>query len=70
MRSDTIEKWVWVLIYAGLFAVAVGVAVQGTAGWLGSALIALGAALVVAGGTLIWVRSRMPSDRPNDKDPT
>jgi protein-S-isoprenylcysteine O-methyltransferase Ste14 len=72
MRTETVEKWVWILIYAGLFAVAVGLAVRGASGWLTSLLVAVGAVAVVAGGVLIWWRSRMtghaaqPPSRPDE----
>jgi hypothetical protein len=50
---------IWVLIYGGLFAIALGVALRRTGAPLGEVAIVAGAAAVVAGIMLVWVRSRM-----------
>jgi hypothetical protein len=58
MKTSTIEALTWVLIYAGLLAVCLGIAVRRTAESLGSTMMA-GGGLVAAGGfALIYVRSR------------
>ncbi len=67
MRTETVEKWAWILIYAGLIAVAFGFAVRDAAGWLTTLLVVIGAVAAVAGGVLIWVRSRMPGPQPEPK---
>lgn len=59
MRTATIEKWTWILIYGGLFGVALGLATRGAAAALGGALLVLGALALAVGIALIWVRSRM-----------
>lgn len=59
MRNSTIETWVWVLIYGGLLAVGLGLAMQrqgvAAAGWV---LVVGGAVAAAAGVLLIWLRSR------------
>lgn len=59
MRNLTIETWVWVLIYGGLLAVGLGLAMQqqgaAAAGWV---LVVGGAVAAAAGVLLIWLRSR------------
>ena len=57
MRNATLEKLVWVLIYAGLLVVCLGIFVRrgdATAGWL---LIAGGAVAALLGAVLIYLRS-------------
>ncbi len=61
MKATTarIDMLVWALIYAGLLlaSLAFGPARAGRAwGWI---VLAAGAAAVLAGGVLIWLRSRM-----------
>jgi len=58
-----LEKWVWVLVYAGLAIGGLGLAVQRSDASLGWGLVTLGGAAIVAGATLIWVRSRIKSDQ-------
>jgi O-antigen/teichoic acid export membrane protein len=59
MKNATIETWVWVLIYGGLLAVGLGLAMQqqgtGAAGW---ALVVGGGVAAAVGVLLIWLRSR------------
>jgi hypothetical protein len=52
-----IEKWVWILIYLGMFLVAVGLASHAGDPALGWLLGWAGAAAIVAGIALIWLRS-------------
>ena len=59
MKSPTVEKLVWIAIYAGLVVGAFGVVVQRSDDPLGWSLVVLGAVLVVAGAAGIVVRSRM-----------
>jgi hypothetical protein len=65
MNTTTIEAWVWVLIYGGLFAVGVGVfLLRGGAPAMGWMLVALGTVATVAGAALVVVRARMePPER-------
>lgn len=56
-----LDRLIWSLIYGGLFAVVLGMASlsrHAAAAW---SLIVAGGCAVVAGGVLIWVRSRLPS---------
>ena len=58
-----IDRLVWTLIYGGLFTLVLGLAAlpaHTVASW---SLIAVGAALVVAGVVLIGVRARLRVDR-------
>jgi hypothetical protein len=62
MKTSRVETLIWALIYGGLLAVALGLAVQGGAAALGWTLMAGGAVAAVAGAVLIWVRSRMKEE--------
>lgn len=64
MRAATLEAWVWVLIYGGLLAVGLGLALQrqGDAA-LGWTLVLVGGIVAALGVVLIWVRSRMKDDK-------
>ena len=57
--TQRVQKWVWVLIYLGLFLLALGLAVQRSDTAVGWGIAAPGIALIAAGLVLIWVRSRM-----------
>jgi protein-S-isoprenylcysteine O-methyltransferase Ste14 len=61
MRPATLEKWVWLLIYAGLLLLCLGVFVQRLHDPVGWTMIGVGIALAVAGAVGIWWRSRMNS---------
>ena len=54
-----LEKWIWILIYAGLFAIILGIATGRTEEALGWTLALPGALLVGVGVVLIYVRSRL-----------
>ena len=59
-----VERAVWILIYAGCFALILGVATHGAhlvAGW---SLGVLGGIAIAAGVVLIWVRSRLRETGP------
>jgi len=62
MNVKRVETWAWVLIYVGLIAVALGLAVQRGDAAFGWGMAATGAALVAVGVLLIWIRSRMTID--------
>jgi bacteriorhodopsin len=51
---------IWVLIFGGLFVLGIGIAIERSGESYGWAFIAVGAAAIVVGCVLIWVRSRMP----------
>jgi hypothetical protein len=64
MRNETLDKLVWVLIYGGLLAAGLGVALlrqpNEALGW---PLVAGGGLLVAVGVLLIGVRARRGGDR-------
>jgi hypothetical protein len=52
---------IWTLIYGGLFAAGLGIALARNGDEAaGTSVIAVGAIAIAAGVVLIWVRSRMP----------
>lgn len=63
MKNATIETWVWVLIYGGLLALGLGLAMQqqgaAAAGWV---LVVGGGLVAAVGVVLIWLRSRRKDD--------
>ncbi len=63
MKTTTIDKWIWVLIYVGLGAVGLGLALQRQNAAFGPWVAGLGAAAIVIGALLIFIRSRI-----NDTD--
>ena len=58
--NSKLEKWVWLLIYAGLLALCLGVFLRHGAAGLGWTVMLAGGAAVVLGVVLVWVRSRRP----------
>jgi hypothetical protein len=70
MKTARIEVWVWVLVYAGLAAFGLGLAVRRSDESLGWGLAVVGAVLVAAGALLVWIRSRMSNaDTPQPEKP-
>jgi hypothetical protein len=63
MKPAAVENWAWVLIYAGLLVLSLGVFVLQLGGVWGWALVVPGLLLAVGGGVLIYLRSRM-DDKP------
>ena len=60
MSNDTLDKLIWVLIYAGLFVVGLGLWFmehQLVTGW---SLATGGGAMIAGGAFLLWLRSRRP----------
>ncbi|VTU28040.1 hypothetical protein H6CHR_02915 [Variovorax sp. PBL-H6] len=55
----TLEKWIWILIYGGLFLVILGIATGRSDEVVGWSMALPGAALAVIGVVLIYVRSRL-----------
>jgi Zinc-ribbon containing domain len=62
LPAATVEKWVWVLVYGGLIALALGLAVRGRDSLVAVFLIVGGAVLTALGVVLVWVRSLMRDD--------
>jgi hypothetical protein len=60
MRAKTVEAVVWVLIYGGLLLGGLGLFVDREGSALGIVMLVIGAAALLAGIVLVWVRSRMP----------
>ena len=58
MSNNTIDKLIWVLIYAGLFVAGMGVWFMEHSLAVGWTMFLCGAGSVMAGAVLIWVRSR------------
>ena len=58
MENATIDKLIWVLIYAGLFVVGLGIWFMEHSLAVGWTMFLLGAGSVLAGAVLIWVRSQ------------
>ena len=50
---------IWALIYGGLFAIGIGIALQRAAEPYGWGVAVCGAVVVAVGFVLVWVRSRM-----------
>jgi hypothetical protein len=62
MKTATLDKLIWALVYGGLLALALGLSVQRTDRMLGWGLVTLGAAAAVFGTVLLVVRSRTKDD--------
>jgi hypothetical protein len=58
MQTKTLEKLIWVLIYAGLFVAGLGIWFMEHHQAVGWTMFLAGAGSVAAGAVLIWVRSR------------
>jgi len=54
---------IWVLIFGGLIAIALGIASRPGAPATGWSLMVAGGCVVAVGIVLIWVRSRLGPDR-------
>jgi len=59
-----LEKWIWILIYGGLFLVIIGIATGRTDAALGWSIAVPGALVAVVGFVLIYVRSRLSGGVP------
>jgi hypothetical protein len=55
----TLEKWIWILIYGGLFLVILGIVAGRSDAVMGWSMALPGAALAMVGVVLIYVRSRL-----------
>ena len=56
-----LEKWIWILIYGGLFAAILGIATGRTDAALGWSIAVPGGIVALVGFVLIYVRSRLPN---------
>jgi vacuolar-type H+-ATPase subunit I/STV1 len=59
LSTKRIEALVWVLIYAGLVTVCLGLLFSPRPGPWGELLMVVGAIVAAAGAVLIYLRSRM-----------
>ena len=59
MSTKRLEALVWVLIYAGLVTLCLGILFSPQPGLWGALLMVAGALVATAGGVLIYLRSRM-----------
>ena len=61
--TRSVQKWVWILIYAGMALIALGLSVRHSDDTLGWSIAVPGIVLVAAGIVLIWIRSRMQNTK-------
>ena len=61
-RKARLDVLIWVLIFGGMFAIALGIASRPTAPASGWTLMGVGASACVAGVVLIGMRSRLGPD--------
>jgi preprotein translocase subunit SecY len=59
MKTVTLERLIWVLIYGGLLVLVLGLFVQERVFGFGFSLIVLGGVAAAVGAALIVVRSRI-----------
>jgi hypothetical protein len=59
LRVARVDVLVWVLVYGGLLAAGLGIALERDGQGFGWGVVGGGAAAALAGAALIWVRSRM-----------
>ena len=57
-----LDVLIWVLIFGGMFAIALGAASRPVAPATGWALMVIGGCVTAAGVVLIWVRARLGPD--------
>ena len=64
--AQRLQKWIWILIYGGMFSLALGLVMRRSDPMLGWGIAAFGAMLTFAGALLIWARSRMKHNPETD----
>jgi hypothetical protein len=60
LLTATLDKLIWVLLYAGLFAIGLGVWMMDHHVVMGWSAFVLGAGACVGGGVLFLIRARRP----------
>lgn len=60
MKSQTLDKLIWPLIFVGLAFAGFGLSLRSSSDTMGWALVALGAVLIIIGIVMIFMRSRLP----------
>lgn len=58
MKTTTLEKLIWALIYGGLLVLCLAVFVGRRDEAIGTTMAIAGGAVALAGAVLVWVRSR------------
>jgi hypothetical protein len=59
MKTKTLDKLIWTLIYGGLLSVGLGLSIEPNDNPIGWFFVSGGAVVSVAGAVLVYVRSRM-----------
>ena len=59
MSIARVEQLIWVLVFAGIAVIGLGISVGRSDDGLGFGIMAFGALLAAIGALLVWVRSRM-----------
>ena len=62
-EKSKLDGWIWRLIFAGIFVIGLGIAVQRQGEPLGWAFVGLGAGGIVVGIALIFIRARTRSPK-------
>ena len=64
MSAARVGLLIWVLIYGGLLACGLGIALSRGGHGYGWGIVVAGAAMAVVGALLVWLRSRMSDAGP------
>jgi hypothetical protein len=64
MKTSTIDKLIWTLVYGGLIGLALGLSIRRAHAALGWTFVTAGAMVAAIGALLVVVRSRMKDDTP------
>jgi hypothetical protein len=67
MKTQTLDKWIWGLVYAGMAAFGLGLAVARQDTDIGHPVAIVGAVLALLGVVLVVVRSRMSDETTNER---
>jgi membrane protein DedA with SNARE-associated domain len=62
--ATRIDAWIWVVVYGGLIVLGVGLTMQRSDDAFGWVIAMFGALLIAVGALLVWIRSRIKTDRP------
>jgi membrane protein implicated in regulation of membrane protease activity len=65
----TLEKWIWILIYGGLFLLILGIATGRTEEAVGWSMTVPGVVIALVGVVLIYVRSRLKDSKQSKESP-
>lgn len=59
MKTSTMERWTWPLIYGGILLLLLGISTVSADASLGGSIAIVGALLVVMGAVAVYLRSRI-----------